>query len=171
MNKKELITPFLLIGLGLVFAFISFAVFLSNGKSKRWVARKMKIGAILISLSAITSTSCNTTSCYFYNPKLAKKWETKIKIDKINNNYVKGRIEKSHYDNYYFELMTLNEDTVLFSGFLKPEDGEFNEDKENFEIVFNDELKKGNYRLNLFDRKSDSTLNNRILESIDFKIK
>ena len=56
MNKKEIVIPLMVIGLTLLFAGICVAVFLTNGKSKKWVARKMKIGGMLLTL---TAASCN----------------------------------------------------------------------------------------------------------------
>ena len=64
MDKKEILSPILIAGLSLVFIFISFAVFITNGKSKKWVARKMKIGGILLTLTAASCNGGGEVTCY-----------------------------------------------------------------------------------------------------------
>jgi hypothetical protein len=58
MSKKELIFPFLAIGFVIAFITISTLVFLSQGKSKKWIALKMKTGALLLGLTATVNTGC-----------------------------------------------------------------------------------------------------------------
>jgi len=59
MNKKEFLIPFIFIGLSSAFLFISAMVYFSDGKSKKWVARKMKIGGLLLTLSFFSCGNSN----------------------------------------------------------------------------------------------------------------
>jgi hypothetical protein len=96
MNKKEFFIPFIFIGLAAAFLFISAMVYFSNGKSKKWVGRKMWIRGLLLSLSYV-SCSCNQTdrnnlikyerTCY-----MIVRGNGKIEIEINANNIVYGSI-------------------------------------------------------------------------------
>ncbi len=88
MYKEELIAPFLLIGLGLAFSIVCFAVFLTNGKSKKWIARKMKIGGLLLTISLFSCSENRNqavliTSCYDIVNSSPEVYEIEIDSNRI----------------------------------------------------------------------------------------
>ena len=154
MRKKEIIVPFLVIGLTILFAGICVAVFLSNGKSKKWVARKMKIGGLLLTL---TVASCNggggEVMCYDtvapnsiwlhdYNDK-----GIEIKLD--TNNVLIGSISELSGKEFSFAIKD-STDKKFQQGLLVPVDGEFNQSNEDFKIEIDKNLISGKYSLKLY---------------------
>jgi hypothetical protein len=64
LNKKNTLFIFLVF-IGIAFAFVSFMVFICDGKSKRWILYKMKIGGLLLTITAV-SAGCRVRqgTCY-----------------------------------------------------------------------------------------------------------
>jgi hypothetical protein len=174
MNKKEFITPFLLIGLGLVFAFISFAVFLSHGKSKKWVARKMKIGGILLGLSAIsTGTGCPT--CYKppYEPEhviINQLNGYSIEIDLDTNNVLNGMIYDFYSSVFSFSIYDTS-GLKKQTGLLIPSDGEFGDNNESFSLEIDTNLTTGNYWLNIYGCDIQSQVNQNSISEFNLLLK
>ncbi|HPF00935.1 MAG TPA: hypothetical protein PKY63_09735 [Bacteroidales bacterium] len=52
MSKKNIVYAFLIF-IGLAFAVVSIMVYFTKGRSKSWIAYKMKIGALLLTITAI----------------------------------------------------------------------------------------------------------------------
>ncbi len=113
MTKKEIILPITVLGLTLLFACICVAVFLTNGKSAKWVSRKMKIGGLLLSLTAIVQTGCHrNTLCYKFADPIPVIDETKIKRIKAKNDKIIGLLENAfpiYYDIIGFEKLKSEE--------------------------------------------------------------
>lgn len=154
MNKKEIITPILVIGLGLTFAIISFAVFLSKGKSKKWVSRKMKIGAMLLTLS---SAACNNliTTCYDMPAppntiNIYPNVENGIELMLDTGNVIQGIIYERQGENFSFTIENANNQMVQ-SDLLVPIDGVFDNYNEEFKIEVDTNIVTGTYALKLFD--------------------
>jgi len=154
MSKKEITTPVLLIGLGLAFTIVSFAVFLSNGKSKKWVARKMKIGALLLTLS---SAACNNliTTCYDMPAppntiNIYPNTENGIEIMLDTGNVIQGIIYECTGENFSFAIQNSN-NQIVQSDLLIPMDGAFDNYTEEFKIQIDTHIGAGTYMLKLFD--------------------
>jgi hypothetical protein len=110
MTKEDLISPLLLAGIGLAFVFVSFMVWFSKGKSAKWVARKMKIGSILLSLTWFscnyppTKTAIPILSCYMIQLPV-EHTITSVEID--SNGVIYGSLE-NYYDNLSYSIADTN---------------------------------------------------------------
>jgi len=155
MNKKELLVPFVVIGLGLAFAYVSFAVLMSNGKSKKWVARKIKIGGLLLTLTAASCNGAGQVTCYDV-AEINSMWmentsQNGIEIKLDTGNVIKGNISTIQGEDFSFQvsdsvgtnyqkgLIRFEKDTVSYN--------------EKFYIELDKGLKPGTYNLKLFDVK------------------
>jgi hypothetical protein len=158
MNKKELFIPFLAIGLGLAFAFVSCAVFLSNGKSKKWIARKIKVGGLLLTITAISCNGSQQVTCYDV-AETNSMWinntsQNGIEIRLDTGNVLNGTISTKQGNDFSFQvsdsagtkfqkgMIKLEKDTVSYS--------------EKFKLELDKNLKPGNYLLKLFAAKPES---------------
>lgn len=159
MNKKELLTPFLLVGLGLAFAFVAFAVFLSNGRSKKWVARKMKIGALLLTISAAASCDPFITTCYDMPPPPNTMWvngltENGLELFLDTSHVITGTVEERQSENFSFSISNA-ENTKVQADSILPVDGKFDNYTEEFKIELDTNMLPGTYLLKLFDVSID----------------
>ena len=153
MIKKEIITPFLVIGLGLAFTIVTFAVFLSNGKSKKWVTRKMKIGGILLTL---TAASCNggggEVNCYdvaeINSMYLTNNSVYGIELKLDTNNILKGVISTVHGKDFSF--LVSDSTGKKFQKGLIILDTASNYTK-GIKIELDKSLKAGKYKIKLYD--------------------
>lgn len=163
MSKKELIVPILAATVSLLFTITCLAVFFTKGKSKKWIARKMKIGGLLLSLTVV---SCNKGAdggdpipiCYdviAYNTMVVQTNDlNQLEINLDTGNIITGNIFAVLGDDFSFSLNDDNE-TKLQSGPLSALDGAFDENEEEFEIILNQNLNSGDYLLNLYDVSVD----------------
>jgi hypothetical protein len=165
MNKKELIAPFLLIGLGLAFTIICFAVFLSNGKSKKWLARKMKVGALLLTLNSVASCEPFITTCYDMPAPPNSMWmngmtESGIEILLDTSNVIYGSVEERQSEEFSFSIYSA-ENVKIQADTIIAVDGKFDNYSEEFKIELDTNILPGNYSLKLFDvsleRQAEST--------------
>ena len=155
MNKKELITPFILVGLGLAFTVVSVAVFLSNGKSKKWVARKMKIGAILLTLTSAVACDPLITTCYDMPAPPNSMWmngftENGLELMLNTSNVLTGTIDERQSEKFSFAILDSTTKMVQ-NGLLIPVDGKFDTYSENFQIEIDTNISSGAYLLKLYD--------------------
>ncbi len=154
MNKKEIFIPFLVVGLTLLFAGISFAVFITNGKSKSWVARKMKIGGLLLT---ITAASCHTgggeVTCYDTVASnsiwMNAHGEKGIELNLDTSNVLFGRISGVQGSDFSF-CITDEKGKKVQKSELIPADGKFDNFDETFKIELNKNTLPGTYQLKLF---------------------
>ena len=172
MNKKEIIIPFLVIGLTVLFAAICLAVFLSNGKSKKWISRKMKIGGLLLSLTAI-STGSGCVSCYDQVRKdiisidNMDNYEIKLNLD--TGNVLTGIIQEITASSYSFSI----EDSLYInkqSDKIIPVDGTIDNHEEEIKLVIDENLSAGNYLLKIFIGDISEQENNYPIERLNLSI-
>ncbi len=158
MTKKEILIPFLVAGLTLLFAGICVAVFLSNGKSKKWVARKMKIGGLLLSLTSITCSNVPPeTSCYIIDYSRTPSNLVEIKtnqrntliINRANDSIVECEITQKKSKNFSYAIYNYANKIVQKSNIVP-----FNENKEDkiakFKLKINSKLPSGKYYIEFF---------------------
>ena len=60
MFKKEYLFIFVILGLGLAYGIISFVIFLTRGKWKRPIRKKLSLGAIILGLTTLINTGSVT---------------------------------------------------------------------------------------------------------------
>jgi hypothetical protein len=85
--KREIFIPIFIIVLMIIFVIISAIVFFSKGKSS-FVKQKLKIGAIIISISAFASCNIHKHTCY------------KTSVDKKNDIKDSSNINDNNKNNY-----------------------------------------------------------------------
>jgi hypothetical protein len=153
MTKKELIIPFLFIAFCFAFGVVSIAVFISNGRSKKWVARKMKIGGLLLSLTAVSCNGGRQVNCYDTEPwnymYLNQTGEKGLEINIDTNNVLIGRISGRHGKDFSFSINAKGGNT-LQKDFVLPLDSAFDKDSEDFKILIDPNIGSGTYELKLY---------------------
>jgi hypothetical protein len=161
MNKKDISVIVFVGGLSLLFLTASLALYLYRGKSEFWTAKKMKFGALLLTLSAATSlNSCGpeTTTCY---ETISMKDMITLQTDNSSvnlnaTNEIKGSISYRTSEIYSFNLLKDSVDTIFQKGLLIPQDGKFNDSTELFTIRLDSSLPPGKYLLNIYDQPLNS---------------
>jgi hypothetical protein len=154
MNKNGLITPILIVLLSLLFLTICLMVFLSGGKSKQWIAHKMKIGGILLSFSAISSGTGCITTCYDPEPSpymiIDAAYNDSIVLNLDTGNVIKGTVYTPDSRVYSFAIIgedgqKKQNDTMI------PLDGEFDSYQEPFKLEIINTLEPGDYLLKIYN--------------------
>lgn len=159
MNKKELLTPFIIAALSLLFVAICFMVILTKGKSKLWLAHKLKIGGILLSLSIWSCTGGHgRVTCYdvaapnsmWINPN--SKDGIEIKLD--TGNILYGSIVSIQGKDFSF-LVTDSTLAKFQRGIISVDEKPENYSK-SLKIELDKNIKPGTYILKLFTAKPES---------------
>ncbi|MEN8251315.1 MAG: hypothetical protein ABFS32_20455 [Bacteroidota bacterium] len=170
MDKNSWYIPLLAAGLSIAFIIVSFAVYLTKGKSTYWLSKKLKIGGLLIGLTttAVTHQSCVT--CYDYNEPMPDNYFELDGMDYYNDTLdidfsVTNKISGAVYSRYGEDLVFSVRDSLMVdtvqTGEILPLDGIFDEEKEEFEIELDSALKSSIYHLSLYDAKvPDQSYNN-----------
>ncbi len=174
MTKKEIILPLTVLGLTLVFAGICAAVFLSNGKSKKWVARKMKIGGLLLTL---TAASCNggggEVMCYetvaVNNIWMENQGEKGIEIMLDTGNVLTGHLTGAQDSVYSFRVSNKN-NQIFQKGELLAKDGNFDQMDEVFNINLDETLSTGDYLLEMFPTGVETQDSSHIISQVNLMI-
>jgi hypothetical protein len=164
MKIRDLLSPFILIGAGLAFVIVSFLVILTNGKNRRLIASKMKIGALLLTFTWFAS-GCSpldpSPTCYA--PALATNVvEIKSKNPEIDNNLnfmpgdtVYGIIANSTLYAYSYQLTDSISNQIKQSGALTNDSIIFKE--KYFHFILDSKLDKGTYSINIIGTDSLGT--------------
>lgn len=156
MNKQDFSYSMPFVVLAITFAFISFMLFLSGGKSAYWLKKKMKIGAMMLSLSAVTVgyQGCITT-CYdapapnlIYLDDYANN---EIRINLQETREISGTISERQSDEFYFSISDTNYTQIFQLEKILAKDGKMDESTEEFTIIINDTIPGGIYMLNFYD--------------------
>ncbi len=175
MTKKEIILPLTVLGLTLVFAGICCAVFLTNGKSKKWISRKMKFGGLLLTL---TAASCNggggEVMCYetvaVDNIWMENQGEKGIEIMLDTGNVLIGHLTGAQESIYSFRVSDENNE-IFQKGVLKPKDGKFDMMDEVFNIELDKNLDPGNYVLDMFPSSIEMQDSSHIISQVKLVVK
>ncbi len=152
MDKKDFSVSLLVAGLSVLFVLASFALFLSKGKSKFWTAKKMKLGAIILSFTAVASTQQACVSCYDPIPPefiYIENWNDTLNLN--DSSILYGTIESRYSSQYSFKLQNDTIDSLIQVNNIFPDDGVYDEDSEEFTIQIDTSLQTGTYRLEFFD--------------------
>ena len=144
MNDK-LIKMGILFGVAVAFGVVSIIVIATKGKSNYFIAKKLKLGAVIIGLTG-TLSGCVPPTCYAPISGSEIYLEEIIQTDKI---VLSGTILRK-FEEFDFSYRVVNEknlNEVIASGEIKPLDGELNSEEEKFEIKLNKELLNGRCRI------------------------
>ena len=171
MNKKELLIPFIAFGLTLAFAFVSFAVILSNGGSKKWIARKMRLGGLLLTLSYV---SCGNN--HFGDDEQFDQFRTcydiafgnnKIEIEKDTNNVIYGSIGRISDEDLSFSIVDernkiRQKENILTMTYMP------DPYSKEFAIEINKNLGTGRYQFNLYNCKTEEQIPDNLIYKYQF---
>jgi len=156
MSIKELFTPVFVVGLSLAFTIVTLAVSVSKGKSKKWIARKMKIGGLLLSLTVAISSNGQEIEVTCYEPaKIETDVITIKEIGSDKSDYdqlrqIKGFVESRRSDIFSFCLINYL-GTKVYSNNIEASDGKFDSPKEDFIIHMPNKLPEGQYILVIYN--------------------
>jgi len=173
MDKKEIIIPFLVIGFCTFIAIISYTEFLTHRKSEKWIARKLKIAGLLLTLTICTSTNGQEIINTSYDAVAIDSDIITIKeigvesIDYDKLRQIKGNVSKRTAERFSFCLVNVY-GTKVYSDNINATDGNFNNTDEDFIILMPDKLPQGQYQLVFYaDSKNNQRKEN---EKSRFKI-
>lgn len=163
--KKEILIPLLVFVLSIAFIIISFMVFVTKGKRYYFIKQKLKLGGLILTLSAIFNTNTITAKndmvrCY---RKVASNSVT------LNYDYSKGFIEYSIskaiplkgevYDvtkkEFSFRIVKKDTNEVILSDDIILNNAKINNYSEQFEIVLKD-IEEGEYTVQIFNVKKEN---------------
>jgi hypothetical protein len=165
VNQKELSSIAAIAALSIIFATACFFLSLHRGKSAYWLRQKMKIGALILSLSASVQQGClPVTTCY--DPVVTdyihiETTEGEINLNLPQDSIIKGNI--SQRESELFEFSLEKSDSLLQKGELLPVDGEFDESEEEFTIQVRSDLPEGKYSLGIFGNRGEAGDSNYLL--------
>ena len=169
MLKKEILIPCYIIVLSIVFVIISALVIITKGRTSL-LKKKLKIGAMIISLTAMVS-GCGPgpqpmVLCYeMVLPDCFEISESKyvndedyvgeeISVDLSLNAILKGTIIYREAKEFSF-IIADTKNTIKQRGEISPYDGEFDSETEKFEIAVDPEIPSGIYYLHLYNVAQD----------------
>lgn len=179
MEIKKITLPIILAALSLVFIITCVALYFNKGKSAKWVARKMKVGGIMLSLTAILS-ACDPTqvtdepeiTCYMVAASNLIVVETDttntITLDLPDKQTIEGEIMSRISNKFCFTVLDSTEKVVQKEN-ISALDGKFDESQEKFKITIDKELAPGNYGLRFYNTDKDS-LPEYPIQNINLKI-
>jgi hypothetical protein len=155
--KRELLTPLIVAGLAVAFVIVSAMVLLT--RNPRWIQRKLRIGALLLGLTAVVSCGDETISCY--DPvmpnyfQLGENYGGIVNVDLSESQTLSGTIHERQGEVFSYRLENAAEEEVAREN-IAALDGAFDESSEEFEITLPGTLVAGSYHLELFGADADA---------------
>ncbi|HPR32045.1 MAG TPA: hypothetical protein PLK12_08115 [Prolixibacteraceae bacterium] len=152
MEAKKILSPLVLALLFGLFTLVGFMVWLTRGKRSFWLARKMKLGAAILTLAGISTGCPPVVTCYDPMPM---NWfdfdqldyeQNAIVADLPADSVLTGTLRQPTYDAFSFTI-TDADSTVLQQGNVLPADGQYDTDTEPFTLALNSRLDTGMYIL------------------------
>jgi len=176
MSKKEALIPFAFLALSILFIAVCVMVYLSKGKSKKWVARKMWIGGLLLNLSCNPGTNYHTiemTTCYIVVSDEDNRIETnmeKIETNMDSNHIIYGYISGYWGKDFSYTIidkkgMVIQEENVY------PKAWSPDNERKEFVLDLVPNVGTGKYLFKLYDcplKEQDSTY---LIHEYQFSIK
>ncbi len=169
MEFKKISIPIALAFLAGLFLLASVAVYFTRGKSARWVSRKLRLGGLILTLTAVLQ-SCDPLglsgvpedrdppyTCYMVaEPGIVTDLfflegisDSTVTVNLPNDTKLKGEIRKRTQANYSFAVYKDDTSKVQIESIVA-RDGAFDEDTEQFEIAIDKQLPKGDYIIRFF---------------------
>lgn len=174
MNKKELITPILVIALTIAFAIACLIVYLSKGRSQKWLARKMKIGGLILTLSVASCNGSVEHTCYevaaVNHIWLYNMGANGVEINLDSSTIIGGEISGVQDSVYSYRILDKNQN-IIKKAILKPDSGTFDMYNESFKIELDKTLKKGEYTINFYNNYITEQDSSQIIKQLTINIK
>jgi hypothetical protein len=159
----------------IAFGVISFLVFLTK-RHPYFVSKKLRIGALILSLSGVTAGCAQIVSCYLPAPSnifyvdQSDTSNNEITINRTTTDTITGKIENRSGTAFSYMIIDSVNATVLKND-LTPADGVFDEAIEEFKIGLGHSLTPGNYNLRFYTSPKDSIISpDRYCNSFTLKI-
>lgn len=160
--KDELFSFITISALIAAFAIISVMVYLSRG-NKKLISQKLKLGALILSLTTIISTGCDDQiTCYEPSPREtveidAGNIDSTGRLILLTGNKIKGKILYRTSAKFSFKVNDTLRQASHSSGNIEALDGVYNESTEEFEISVNHDIQNGIYSLLFFNYNLSET--------------
>ena len=172
--NKDYLAPLAWIAIlfvGSAFLIMSLFVFLTRGKSAFWTNKKMKLGGVLLTLTAMVNSGCVNscqTTCYDVMDKKEPDPEVMcydvaatnvVLIDSdtlgnvLINNKITGVVENPDYEEYAYTLLKDKTNDTLQMGILKLSENDTLSYQRTFSIEINEKLAPGRYWINVYNFK------------------
>ncbi|MCX6152833.1 MAG: hypothetical protein NT007_01600 [Candidatus Kapabacteria bacterium] len=158
MKIKDIYTPIVLIAAGAAFIFILILVFLTNGRSRKLIASKLRIGAFLLSFGWLV-TSCSTPTCYApAEPEnsiriLPKKGNSSNELyNYLSGDTLSGYIHEPTFYFYSFQLVDSASKQIKQAGELIIDSTLYHE--KMFHFILGSNLTQGTFEINYFGEDS-----------------
>ncbi len=153
MDKRELLTPLIFVGLAVAFAVVSALVYLSRG-NPGLVRRKLRLGAALLTLTAAANGCGGTSMCY--DVAMSNEFsltdigaDGAVHLSLPDSNRVAGTIYQRQGDRFSFRLED-EKDAEVQRADIVAQDGAFDESSEEFSLAVRQDLAPGTYRLTFY---------------------
>ena len=162
MNKRDLLVPFVVAGVAIAFVAVCALVIVTRNHPK-WVQRKLKVGALLLSLTAVASCGDETVTCYVQPPSNVLEVEDQsagetIPVDLATDDNLDATVAWRDGESFSYRI-TAPDGTELARGDLDAADGAFDENDEEFVIPLPTSMVAGSNTLEMFDVAADQQPN------------
>ena len=166
MNKDYLapFAVFAIVFVGAAFLMAAAAVSLSNGKSTFWISKKMKLGAMLLSLNSIMVSGCflgSQPTCYDTADPQVMCYDmpatnvVRIEHDSLNNvvqdNKIKGYVSEPDHEEYAYAIVKDRTNDTLQEGVFKLNANDTVSYERTFSIDVEAKLTTGRYWIKIFN--------------------
>ena len=171
--KRKLFAAISISLLFVVFGLISFLVILTK-RHPFFVKSKLKIGALIISLSG-AAAGCFTTTCYSPVPDnyfQIDQYDSQIGMLLLNravSDTITGEIRARNNTAYSYTIRDSSY-SIFAKDNLKPLDGVFDKSTEEFQIVVGNQIPSGDYNLTFYSAAVDSIDNAQIVDQFSLRI-
>lgn len=176
MDYKRIISPVVLLGLFAAFALVCIIVYFTKGKNRLWIAKKMKLGAAIIAITAISTGCPPIITCYDPMPENYIHFDhidtaeycliVEIESNPVITGKVMGRTESS-----FLYTITESDTVIVQKGNVEAKDGKFDAETEEFTITLNTIIEKGDYLLTILNSSHRGEIESYPLQSIPLKVR
>ncbi len=176
MNKKIFIIPAVILVTS-IFIIVSILVYLTKAKKPNLINSKLKIGALLLTLTGALNNTTPVYStdimCYFVMPPVqidmqepSEKFENGIFILGLSQTNVIVFLARGYglTNQSTFVVVPENDDIItsaVCTGVIKPKDGSFDNNFETFSVLIENPIPAGRYFIKIFkDEQGSIRFNN-----------
>ena len=178
--KREI---WIIIQLGIlffVFGVVSILVYFTNGHNRRLLIQKLRIGAIIVSLTAVITGGCTAINpppkCYVpvitEDPIIIIDLEPKKTTQKINvsdDRIIKGQIPYRQDKKYSYRILN-EQGQVVQEGEIKPSDKVLASVNVSFQIKLDEKLKPELYFIYFYECEVEKIISENYIRSYVFEI-
>ncbi|MBO4371766.1 MAG: hypothetical protein J5826_02430 [Bacteroidales bacterium] len=167
MNKDYLapLAVFALVFVGAAFLIVSAFVWISRGKSSFWTSKKLKLGAIILTLNSLIISGCMSgcyqTTCYDTADPQVMCYDmpatnvVRIEHDSLNNvvqdNKIKGYVSEPDHEEYAYAIVKDRTNDTLQKGVFKLNANDTVSYERTFSIDVEAKLTTGRYWIKIFN--------------------